>query len=134
MLKPFQKDELVKALNKFKQTVKTSPTFISYIRDQMIPIQAESVAYFYTITQLVYAVTEQSEFVLNEKLEEIEKQLPSELFFRSNRQFIIQKKYVKNTEFYFNNRLIVHLTLPPPDKIVISREKATSFKEWLIGK
>jgi two-component system LytT family response regulator len=156
LLKPLQRDELVKALNKFKQTkhsysndqlmqlqqliqqfkhtVRTSPTFISYIKEQMIPIQAESVAYFYTINQLVYAVTEQRELIMNEKLEEIEKQLPCELFFRANRQFIIQKKYVKNAEFYFNNRLIVHLTLPPPEKIVISREKATSFKEWLIGK
>jgi two-component system LytT family response regulator len=156
LLKPLQKDELVKALNKFKQTkhsysndqlmqlqqliqqlkqtVRTSPTFISYIKSQMIPIQAESVAYFYTINQLVYAVTEQHEFVLNEKLEEIEKQLPGEFFFRANRQFIIQKKYVKNAEFYFNNRLIVHLTLTPTEKIVISREKAASFKEWLIGK
>jgi two-component system LytT family response regulator len=87
-----------------------------------------------TSNQLVYAVTEQREFIINEKLEEIEKQLPYELFFRANRQFIIQKKFVKNAELYFNNRLIIHLTMEPPEKIIISREKATSFKEWLIGR
>jgi two-component system response regulator LytT len=156
LLKPIQKDELETALNKFKQTkpsysydqllqlqklmqqfkqpVKSSPTFISYVKDQMIPFQAELVAYFYTSNQLVYAVTEQREFVVNEKLEEIEKRLPTELFFRANRQFIIQKKFVVNAEIYFNNRLIVHLKQKTPEKIVISREKATSFKEWLIGR
>ena len=156
LLKPIQKEELEKALNKFKQTkpsysndqllqlqqlmqqfkhpVKVNPTFISYIKDQMIPFQAESVAYFYTSNQVVYAVTEQREFVLNEKLEEIEKRLSDELFFRANRQFIIQKKFVANAELYFNNRLIVHLKLKTPEKIVISREKAGAFKEWLMGR
>ncbi len=156
LLKPIQKDELEKALNKFNQTkpsysndqllqlqqlmmqfkqpVRTSPTFISYVKDQMIPFQADSVAYFYTSNQVVYAVTEQREFVLNEKLEEIEKQLPDDTFFRANRQFIIQKKFVKNAELYFNNRLIVHLAIKTPEKIVISREKASTFKEWLIGR
>ncbi len=155
LLKPIQKEELEKALNKFKQTktsysndqllqlqqliqqfrqpVKVNPTFISYIKDQMIPFHAESVAYFYTSNQVVYAVTEQREFVLNEKLEEVEKRLPYELFFRANRQFIIQKKFVAKAELYFNNRLIVHLAIKTPEKIVISREKATAFKEWLIG-
>lgn len=155
LLKPIQKDELERALNKFKQAkpsysndqllqlqqlmqqfkqpVKSSPTFISYIKDQMIPFQAELVAYFYTSNQVVYAVTEQREFVLNEKLEEIEKRLPDELFFRANRQFIIQKKFVTNAELYFNNRLIVHLKQKTPEKIVISREKAAAFKEWLLG-
>ncbi len=156
LLKPIQKDELQKALNKFKQTrisysnnelsqlqqliqqfkqsVKISPTFISYVKDQLIPINAEFVIYFYTSNQLVYAVTEQREYILIEKLDEIQKQLPNDIFFRANRQFIIQKKYVKNAELYFNSRLIVHLTKNTPEKIVISREKAFPFKEWLIGK
>lgn len=156
LLKPIQKDELQKALEKFAKTRtsysnfqllqlqqliqqfkhpgKVIPTFISYVKDQLIPINAEFVACFYTSNQLVYAVTEQREFIINEKLEEIEKQLPDELFFRANRQFIIQKKFVKNAELYFNNRLIVHLTMEPPEKIMISREKVNAFKEWLIGK
>ncbi|NEW85334.1 MAG: response regulator transcription factor [Mariniphaga sp.] len=155
LLKPIQKDELQQALSKFektrtsysndqlfqlqqlmlqfKQPVKSSPTFIPYVKDQMIPFQSESVAYFYTSNQLVYAVTEQREFVLTETLEEVENRLPTALFFRANRQFIIQKRFVANAELYFNNRLIVHLKQKTPEKIVISREKAGAFKEWLVG-
>lgn len=70
--------------------------------------------------------------MLNETLEEIENRLPSEFFFRANRQFIIQKKYVTNAELYFNNRLVVHLKIKTPEKIIISREKAGAFKDWLI--
>jgi two-component system LytT family response regulator len=155
LLKPIQKDELQKALAKFKQTKtfyskdqlgelqqliqyfrkpdKVSPTFISYVKDQLIPISSELVAYFYTSNQQVYAFTELREFVLSETLEEIEKRLPEDHFFRANRQFIIQKKYVANAEIYFNNRLIVHLRVKTPEKIIISREKASAFKDWLTG-
>jgi len=67
LLKPVQKDELQKALNKFNQTrtsysnqqllqlqqliqqlkmpVKAMPTFISYVKDQLIPFSAESVVF-----------------------------------------------------------------------------------------
>jgi two-component system LytT family response regulator len=153
LLKPVQKEELQKALNKFnltrtsysnqqllqlqqliqqlKMPVKVMPTFISYVKDQLIPFSAESVVYFYTSSQIVTAVSEQREFVLNETLEEIENRLPTELFFRANRQFIIQKKFVVNAELYFNNRLVVHLKQKTPEKIIISREKAGAFKEWL---
>lgn len=58
----------------------------------------------------------------------------SELFFHVNRQFIIRKRYVKNAELYFNNQLVVHLTIKTPEKIVISREKASAFIYWLIGR
>jgi len=125
---------LQQLIQQLKKPVKVSPTFISYVKDQLIPVNSEFVAYFYTSNQLVYAVTEKREFVVNEKLEEIEEQLPDKLFFRANRQYIIQKKFVKNAELYFNNRLIVHLIMTTPEKIVISREKAYAFKEWLIGK
>jgi two-component system LytT family response regulator len=64
-------------------------------------------------------------------MEEIENRLPLHLFFRANRQFIIQRKYVANAETYFNNRLLVRLSVKTRDEIIISREKTTLFKNWL---
>jgi two-component system LytT family response regulator len=118
-------------IQQLKTPVKAMPTFISYVKDQLIPFSAELVVFFYKFNQVVTAVTEQREFVLNETLEEIENRLPADLFFRANRQFIIQKKFVVNAELYFNNRLVVHLKQKTPEKIIISREKAGAFKEWL---
>ena len=156
LLKPIQKEEVQKALDKFirtksaysgdqllqlnqiirqlKQPNNSSPVFISYNKDQMIPVNADSVVCFYTSNQVVFAMTEHREYVMNETLEEIEKRLPGDIFFRANRQFIIQKKYVANAEMFFNNRLVVHLQLKTSEKIIISREKSALFKDWLIGK
>ncbi len=156
LLKPIQKEEVQSALVKFarsksvysrdqlshlnqiicqlKQPTKAAPVFIAYLKDQMIPVPAASVICFYTSNQTVFAMTEKREFVLGESLEEIENRLPWDLFFRANRQFIIQKKFVASAEVYFNNRLVIHLQLKTPEKIVISREKSTQFKDWLTGK
>jgi len=156
LLKPIQKEEVNKALDKFarsravysrdqlshlneiihqlKQPTKDAPVFIAYIKDQMIPVTAASVICFYINNQTVFAMTEQREFVMSESLEEIECRLPGDQFFRANRQFIIQKRFVASAELYFNNRLVVHLLLKAPEKIVISREKCPQFKDWLTGK
>ena len=125
---------LQQIIRQFNTPVKTSPVFISYSKDQMIPVPSESVVCFYTSNQTVFAMTEQREFVINETLEEIENRLPGELFFRANRQFIIQKRFVTNAELYFNNRLVVHLCCKTAEKIIISREKSAMFKDWLTGK
>ena len=155
LLKPIQKDELKSALEKFELTKKqysqgqlydiqnlikqfqqpiiNTPSFISFQGEKLIPLSCETIAYFYTQNQIVYAVIERNKYVLEETMDEIERRLSTHLFFRANRQFIIQKKFISNAELYFNNRLLVHLTLKTPDDIIISREKAAQFKSWLIG-
>jgi len=155
LLKPIQKEELRQAIEKFKQTKKLYsqnqlvdlqvlmnqfqhsavkyPSFISYQKETLIPITSDNIAYFYIQNLTVYAVVDKIEYVLEDTMDEIEKRLPPDLFFRANRQFIIQKKYISNAEVYFNNRLIVHLSIKSKSEIIISREKVAIFKHWLIG-
>jgi two-component system LytT family response regulator len=155
LLKPIQKEELKQAIDKFEHTKKLYsqnqlidiqslinqfqhssdkyPSFISYQKDKLIPIACDNIAFFYIQNLIVCAVVDKTEFVLEETMDEIEKRLPTQLFFRANRQFIIQKKYVSNAEIYFNNRLIVHLSVKTPEDIIISREKTAFFKNWLTG-
>lgn len=82
---------------------------------------------------IVYAVVEKEHYVLDETIDEIEKRLPMQLFFRANRQFIVQKKFISTAEIYFNNRLLLRLKVKTPEDIIISREKTTQFKSWLAG-
>ena len=154
LLKPIQKEELKQAINKFEQTKKLYsqnqllniqslinefqhskvkyPSFISYQKDKLIPLTCDNIIYFYIQNLIVYAVVDKTEYVLEETMDEIEKRLPSQFFFRANRQFIIQKRYVLNAEIYFNNRLIVRLSVKTPEDITISSEKKSLFKSWLI--
>jgi two-component system, LytTR family, response regulator LytT len=128
-----QLSDIQKLINEFQQTTVKNPSFICFQNDRLIPIACGNVAYFYIQNLIVYAVVENTHYVLEETMDEIEKRLPQQLFFRANRQFIIQKRYILNAEIYFNNRLLVKLSIKTPEDIIISREKTTSFKSWLIG-
>ena len=155
LLKPIQKDELKKAIekfeltkkmysqnqlvdiqsiiNKFKLTQVIYPTFISYQKDKLIPVSSEEIAYFYINNLMVYAVVDKTHYVMNETLDDLERRLPLSVFFRANRQYILHRKFVENAEIYFNNRLKVKLIVKTPEEIIISREKTTLFKIWLTG-
>jgi two-component system LytT family response regulator len=155
LLKPIQKEELRTAIEKLKDNIKLYsqshlvdlksiisqihhphqkfPTFISYHKDKLIPLSSEDIAYFYINNLIVYAVIDKIEYILDETMDEIEKRLPADSFFRANRQFIINKKFIENAEIYFNSRLLIHLTIKTSSEIIISREKTALFKNWLIG-
>ena len=155
LLKPIQKSDLEKAIRKLEQTKKLyshnhfadiqllinqfsqqaikKTGFISFQKDKIIPLESENIACFYIENLIVYAVNEKQKYVLEETMEDIEKRLPVSQFFRANRQFIIQRKYVTEAEVYFNNRLLVHITVKTPEPVIISRGKSAAFKNWLAG-
>lgn len=155
LLKPIQKEELRMAIEKLKYNIKLYskshlvdlqsiisqiqhphqkfPNFISYHKDKLIPLSSENIAFFFINNLVVYAVIDKIEYILDDTMDEIEKRLPSKNFFRANRQFIINKKYIDNAEIYFNSRLLVHLTIKTSNEIIISREKTALFKNWLMG-
>ncbi len=52
-------------------------------------------------------------------------------FFRANRQFIVSADAVGTVHKYFKGKLLVELDGFQGEDIVVSTEKAGSFKEWL---
>jgi two-component system, LytTR family, response regulator LytT len=61
----------------------------------------------------------------------LESELDPELFFRANRQYLIQRAAIKSLQTYFNGRLVVNLQPQEKDKIVISKANASRLKAWL---
>lgn len=59
-------------------------------------------------------------------------ELSTKLFFRANRQFLISRKAIKDISLWFNGRLVINLNIPfeLKEKIIISKAKASEFKEW----
>lgn len=97
-----------------------------------IPIPVETIAYFYKDGNYTSLKTFQSEtYLLNHSLDELMKLLEETLFFRANRQFIINLKachYFTNEE---NGKLEVYLIPVYEDGVIISQKRAPAFKEWL---
>ncbi len=154
ILKPVHQEELAKALDKFRNLTHAqtlSKTDISEVlhvlqgqqkayksnylishRDELIPIKTEDIAYFYIDTGIVKVVTLQNKvFSMDKKLEDLEQELNPTLFDRANRQFIINRNAIAKIKHYFGGKLIVNVNPPTSERIVISKAKATPFKNWV---
>lgn len=153
LLKPFSSNDIQNAIIKFKHLIKevpeTSnsanlalkqmlenyqltrvPTFISYVRDKITPIKSDDIVLFSLQHAVVFAHTEGNKWLLAESLNQIEEKLPTHLFYRANRQFIIQRKFLKEIENCFGGKLKLKLTIDH-EEILVSKDNCKHFKDWL---
>ena len=94
------------------------------LSDKFYPLQVKDIQFFYTTNEKVTAYTADG------KQHPVE--LDGRLFFRANRQFIISRKAIKDIDLWFGSRLSVNLTLPIPERIIISKTKTPVFKKWIL--
>ena len=102
------------------------------MRDRIIPLQRDRIAYCYTANERVTACDyDGAVYPLDRTLETLQSMLPEEEFFRANRQFIVARRAVKEIVVWFGSRLSLHLTVETPERIIISKARVPEFKAWL---
>ncbi len=107
-------------------------TFLVQIRDKIIPLPTQEIAYFYTSDEKVTATGfDGNSYPLDKSLETLSAQLPESSFYRANRQFIISRKAIKDISVWFGSRLCVNLDPAAPERIIVSKARAPEFKKWL---
>lgn len=150
-LKPFSKQSIEKTLQKYKvlknKFVKPidsnealyshlknvqlkNPSVLAHQGDKIIPINEGKIALFYIENDCTYAYTfQQKKVVINQRMDKLENKFPN--FFRANRQFLVNRKAVKEASQYFNRKMVVNLTVNFPEKIIVGKLKITEFVHWL---
>ncbi|TDW96383.1 LytR/AlgR family response regulator transcription factor [Dinghuibacter silviterrae] len=102
-----------------------------YYQDQILPVPLGQIAFFYLRNGLVTLTTfENKTFSLNKSLDEVGK-VAEPLFFRTNRQFLVNRKAVVKASSHLARKLSVHLSVQAPESVTVSREKITQFLDWL---
>jgi two-component system LytT family response regulator len=95
-------------------------------------ITTDEVAYFYTKDKVVFLKCRNNkEYIIDYSLDDLEKEMDPNIFFRANRQFLVELKSVDKIHMWFNSKLKVQLRPEASEELVISREKAGEFKLWL---
>ena len=113
-----------------KQKYKSS--FLVKSKVKYIPIHVKDIAYIYIEQGIVRAANFQNkQFVLDKKLEELELELNPDLFFRINRQYILQKRTIKSLHKYFQGKLIVKSEPVIENQIEVSSARSRELKKWL---
>lgn len=99
--------------------------------DKLLPVSVEMILYFYIAEGNVKVVVKGGkEYPFNQTLDELGDCLDPTRFFRVNRQYLISRSAVKDIDMWFNGRLSVNLIVPAPERILVSKARATEFKVW----
>jgi len=139
ILKPFTTKTIAASLAKYKDLKDRFATthlpeqrsILVYHKDKITPVRLSDIALFYLKHELTHLVTfDEKQYFLNHSLEELEK-LTAGVFYRANRQSLINRAAIRDVSQYFGRKLLINLTIPFPEKITVGKVKASTFLSWL---
>ena len=155
LLKPIKREELKNALDKYQQwrqkfaaSSLSIENLINGLKQQqsktwrsrflvkqgqkLISIETSDIAYFYADGRLSYFITwDKQKHIVDYVLEDLEQMLDPQQFYRINRGFILHSKAIAQIHNYFNGKLKLELQPATTKEVLVSREKAKEFKEWM---
>ncbi|MDX2195792.1 MAG: LytTR family DNA-binding domain-containing protein [Cytophagales bacterium] len=106
--------------------------FLVRIGDRLISLETHQIAYFKSEDKVTVAYShEAKKYILDHTLDELEAQTDPIDYFRINRQYLAHYKSIGNINSYFNGKLKITLKPSTDDEVLVSREKASEFKNWL---
>lgn len=154
LLKPFDRDDLIKVLEKYKtlnvdtlqlqnliyrlNTTDNSPTYLNRIilslGNTQKPVSVQNVAFFMADDRYLFAITDHSKkYYYNSTLAKLEKELDPTQFFRVSRRYFINKAFIKEIITISNNRLEIKLNIKTEEKLILSYSRNNDFKKWIVS-
>jgi two-component system, LytTR family, response regulator LytT len=107
-------------------------SFLVYKHHKYVTVSTKDIAFFFIRHECTIIVcSDYREYIVNQSLDQIQSLVNERQFFRVNRQYLINFSSVKEVEHYFARKLSVSLFTPAPEKLLVPKEKATQFLQWL---
>ncbi|WP_299896505.1 LytTR family DNA-binding domain-containing protein [uncultured Aquimarina sp.] len=104
---------------------------LTYIRNELVPVSIDQIAYIYTENSITYVVCfDGKKSTSNVSLDDMLTSLDPSVFFRANRQFIISISAIAKIIKYGNSQLKILINNADVE-IIISKNKASEFRQWL---
>ncbi len=103
------------------------------VKDKLLPVPVRDVAWFEIKNGVVLGTRFDRTVVVSDdrSLDDLATTLNPRQFYRANRQYLVNKLAIKEIAYYFNGKLKVVLQPSPNEAVIISREKASGFKQWM---
>jgi len=154
ILKPVDKDELEKALIKFKGLTKNESNtklilenigqavsmltkryktrFMIKVGEHIKTVETDSILYFYSQEKTTFChTTDNRNLILDFTLEQLEEMVDPARFFRVNRKYFVSSEAIQDIITYTNSRLRLVLKNSADNDIIVARERVMEFKDWL---
>lgn len=156
LLKPIVQEELVRALEKYKEfkgepkdaatdlqnlysiIVNKQQTFRERLSisfgAKIKTLKIEDVAYFASEDGMTYAyLFDKANYPVDISLDKLGEELDPVKFYRINRKLLISIDSIKDVHIYPKSRLKLSLNPKFEQEVYVSLDKVTSFKKWLDG-
>ncbi|MEM6830453.1 MAG: LytTR family DNA-binding domain-containing protein [Bacteroidota bacterium] len=153
LLKPIDKDELRKSLDKYRRLHQSKGAGFGQLLAQiqglkskepksritvnyggkMRSIAVKDIAVFYIQERTLYLKTFSStKYVVDDTLDNLSNEL-SKNFFRVNRKFLINIDAIEEVIPFSSRKLKVGMNIDVPELVLVPTEKITAFKNWFNG-
>jgi two-component system LytT family response regulator len=155
LLKPVKKDELASAISKYRErsatdqsgavsleklvkmikgNTETQKRLLIRFGDTIKAVEIKDVAYFYTENKINYLCTfDRKIYPIDQNLDQVEAIMDQSVFFRINRQFIVNVNAINRMVSYSKSRVKLDLVPATEIETVVSTERSPHFKSWLTG-
>ncbi len=113
-----------------KETYKTS--ILVHYKESFIPIAVNKIAFFIVENEILYTQTfDNQRYPVFKSMSEIESSIDLSLFFRINRQVLLNKNAIKEVQPYFNRKVIIKTDVKIKEQLIVSRLKVSEFMNWI---
>lgn len=152
LAQPFETNEVNRALRKFKDLqqhfsnsgdplkelirhlqLKKKERIVVRNSLENFPLLLDDIVLFFGIKKMVYAIDKTGKrYIVDKCLGDLEIELDAHAFFRINRQYIINIRYVKGFKKYKRVKLQVDLTLQELNCfLIVSQRTVPEFRKWI---
>ena len=155
LLKPIDPEELENAVIKYRERIPESKSVSMDFEDikklLINPLEREykkrftvkvgqhlkmftidTIECFYSENKGTYIhTTDNRDYLIDLTLDELEKDLEPQTFFRVSRKFYVNINAIKDMVSYTNSRLQIKLNSYNDQDVIVSRERVRDFKDWL---
>ena len=154
LLKPIIQTDLEKAIAKFrewgekKQTIDISELlhlmnggkqefrerFSVVVGQKLKSIDVKDIAYFFSNSGITFvAMHTKGQYSIDISLDNLLQELDPKLFFRVNRQYLVNLNSIVNIHIFPKSRLKLELNPAIPGGVFVSLDKVVDFKKWVDG-
>ncbi len=126
----FRDNHIEKLLSQLKPSYRT--TLLINYKEKIVPVPTREIAFFYWDESLLMLTTMKNQkYCYSASVDEMERALDPTLFYRANRQYLINRRAILNAERYLARKIVIKLSVETPESVVIGKAKVTDFLKWL---
>jgi DNA-binding LytR/AlgR family response regulator len=155
LLKPIDSEELEKAVIKYRERIPEGKNvsldfedikkllinplereykkrFTVKVGQHLKMITIDTIECFYSENKGTYIhTTDNRDYLIDATLEDLDKELEPQTFFRVSRKFYVNINAIKDMVSYTNSRLQIKWNSFNSHEVIVSRERVRDFKDWI---